>query len=224
MFCKGTIFISDIHGNLPALESVFADFKSKKVYNIVCLGDIVGYGPQINEVCEFLISHNVFTIKGNHDSYLLGETKNTRSSLVAAIISKQSKIITSSNKAWLRSLPKTYDDSDCSFRHGGWLDTLEEYFNGHFDYFNGRNEKIFASGHTHIPRIIELKNKYYLNPGSIGFPRDGDWRPSYIYLDLNGHPIVNRVEYDLDSFLTKVNKSYLPFERYKVALTTGSPL
>lgn len=82
--------------------------------------------------------------------------------------------------------------------HGGWINPLDEYVRPSEKYFEGMESLFFVSGHSHVPCLWCGKVKKYCNPGSVGQPRDGDWRASFATWD-GGSFEVHRVEYDVEA-------------------------
>ena len=93
--------------------------------------------------------------------------------------------------------------------HGGWRDNLDEYlYDVNEDYFANLKGRYFFSGHTHVPLINYFNTKTYCNPGSVGQPRDGDWRASYALLDeQNNRVIIRRVNYDVDQIAANMKNN-----------------
>jgi len=199
--------ISDIHGNLPALESVLRDIKKYKIKKIISLGDVSGYYPFINEVIELLKKHEVINLVGNHDRYIIDDTECPRSKTANICLNYQKKVIKEENIAWLRESIKKYEFDDISMVHGGWDDYEDEYiYKVSNSYFKNLNYKYFFCGHTHVQKHIVLKSEQeFINPGSVGQPRDGDDRASYCFFDLVSKEVtLKRVSYDIDMISKKM--------------------
>jgi len=177
--------ISDIHGNFPALQSVMEDINKQNVTKIISLGDVSGYYPFINEVIEILKKKNVINLIGNHDRYIIDDTECPRSNSANICLNYQKSIITDKNKMWLKRSFITYEFDNISMVHGGWIDYEDEYiFKLREEYFDVFDFKFFFCGHTHVQKHIILKNrKEFINPGSVGQPRDGDNRAGYCLFD-----------------------------------------
>jgi len=199
--------LSDIHGNLPALQNVMDDMSDKGVDSIVSLGDVSGYYPFINEVIALLRSHNVINLIGNHDRYIIDNTDCPRSVSANKALKYQRSVITKENRDWLsRSVPSLHI-GEASMVHGGWNDPEDEYlYKIDPVYFERFNEKFFFCGHTHVQTHIALGNgKYFTNPGSVGQPRDGLATAAYaLFDDKNGIVELRRVAYDIDSVSAKM--------------------
>ncbi len=187
--------ISDIHGNHVALSAVLSKLDSLGVTEIVCLGDIGGYYCQINECCDELRAREIFCLMGNHDWYLVNNKTCPRSNSANICLQYQQKVISDSNKSWLSTLLPHAKLGSLNIVHGGWSDPIDEYVKPSAEYFSSIEGIFFASGHTHVPCILDMQNKTYCNPGSVGQPRDGDPRASFALFD-GKHFSLHRVEYD----------------------------
>jgi predicted phosphodiesterase len=226
--------ISDIHGNLEALQAVLADAERFKAEAIYCLGDIVAYGPNPRECVDLAMEWKVCLL-GNFDFATLTEPRYfspvaersvlwSARQLKAPIPSQEA-----SDRRWgfLASLPRHHWDGSILFVHGSPVNALNGYVFPE-DIYNPRKlEEIFAhivghcfNGHTHIPGVFtagwkfftpaDLDDVYRLtasktlcNVGSVGQPRDGDWRACYVLFD--GEVIrFRRVEYDIDETIRKI--------------------
>lgn len=189
--------ISDIHGNYVALRQVLQAIDEQGITDIYCLGDIVGYYPQVNEVCDELRKRNVKALTGNHDWYMLADSFCERSQTVNDTLAYQKKVITPENLAWLKSLPAHLEYKGLSMVHGGWTNPIDEYLEPSHEYFSKIGGKYFASGHKHVQRLEDYGDKVYCNPGSVGQPRDGDNRAAFATWD-GSQFTLHRVAYDFD--------------------------
>lgn len=218
--------LSDVHANLPALESVVADLP--EVDAVWVLGDIVGYGPQPNEVIELLQSMGARSVLGNHDGAAIGIV-NARyfNPDARAAIEWTAEQLDPNARAYIAALPEVRREPDLGLTavHGSPRDPIWEYITGadvaaaNVDAFDTR---ICLFGHTHQPVAfrsaedgvetilglpdtsvaIEAGDRYLLNPGSVGQPRDGLRDAAYGVLDLDGTAsgsmAFHRVAYDVD--------------------------
>lgn len=198
--------LSDIHGNLPALEAVFQDAISLGCSRFISLGDVVGYYAQPSECIDLLLQHKVLNIMGNHDFYLVFNTTCTRSKVVAEMVDYHKKIINKAQLDWIRKSLPIYWEDGCLFVHGGLDDFQEQYLYTIDKKMIPIDTDYFFSGHTHVQIFIEFGQKAYCNPGSVGQPRDGDWRAAYAILD-NQKIILRRVKYDIDRTAAVMKKA-----------------
>lgn len=190
--------ISDIHGNYPALKAVVEDIHRHGCNQIISLGDVAGYYCFINECIDLCKEQGIVNILGNHDYYLTSGIGCPRSYSANVCLEYQAKVITPENMKWLHNSEPFIDIADISMRHGGWKDPLDEYiYEFSFDMVMDRNERIFVSGHTHKQLLMRDKGKIYLNPGSVGQPRDYDPRAAYAIITDDYDVILQRVEYPI---------------------------
>lgn len=223
--------ISDVHANLEALEKVLRNIGEVEVY---CLGDLVDYGADPNEVVEIVRRRGTKSIVGNHDvAALTGDTAgfNPRAAMSSRWTADR---LTHANTAYLRSLTQElrveFEEVKVYFTHGSPDDRLWEYVDprthsdlfGH--YLDRLGVRVLGLGHTHIPYVWSEGQRVVFNPGSVGQPRDGDWRASYALLSVDGSAFkveLRRVEYDVEKAASKVRAAGLPVS-FAERLLTGS--
>jgi predicted phosphodiesterase len=209
--------LSDIHGNLPALEAVL---RAVAPYDAVWqLGDIVGYGPQPNEVVERLVAESAIGVRGNHDSAALGDlATDAFNDDARAAIEWTAERLSESARGWLAGLPRRRDEQGFTLTHGSPRDPTWEYIfsapiaRANFAAFLTSHCLV---GHTHVPlvfreddgKVQEIdvrdgatlaldKRRTIINPGSVGQPRDGDPRACAMILDTDSRTLRwHRVEY-----------------------------
>ena len=200
-------FISDIHGNYPALQAVLSELDKLNCKKLYFLGDVTGYYCMVNECMDALRERNVECILGNHDYYILNNEKCPRSYTVNKCLDFQRTVIREDNFKWLRTFRNQIKVDDISMVHGGWNDYLDEYISD-FSFLDKKEGfSFFFSGHTHVQ--IERKGQYgrYYNPGSVGQPRDRDSRAAYAYMDDKKKVHLKRVEYDIDQIVFAMKKA-----------------
>lgn len=214
--------LSDIHSNLDALESVLSSLDSYDA--LFCLGDLVGYGAQPNEVIEQVRTlEPQVLIAGNHDyAVATGDTSDFAVHAALAVEWTRRKI-NQRNLDYLISLPHSSSLEQDGLRvaayHGSPRDPINEYV------FPGTAEFILRSmielakadvlllGHTHVPMETKTASGYLFNPGSVGQPRDGDPRASYAVLNMEKDNVdfeIKRIDYDIDSAANKISLEPLP--------------
>jgi len=234
--------ISDIHGNLEALESVIEKLGEEGVDKVVCLGDLVGYGADPNECIRRVRRLTDLVVAGNHDWAAVGRLDTTYFNPHArSAIYWTSKKLTRESYDYLLGLPLTLELEGVVMVHatpsrpGEWHYILspEEAF-VEFAAFTARAAFI---GHSHSPAVfyqgertgvidhkypfvMEPGKRYIVNIGSVGQPRDGDPRASYaVYDSSTGEVAIRRVEYDVASAQKKILESGIsPFLAYRLAL------
>ena len=200
--------ISDIHANEQALKAVLADASSKGVDRIVCLGDIVGYGPLPAETLRTTRAACHIAVAGNHDDAVSGRSSaDGFIGLAKDAVSRHRDALTPDDIAWLKNLPYVYEGDGFIACHGDFTDPAnflylesEEDAKANFETIGAR---IAFVGHTHTPGIfltgrsgnvykiqpqdftIEDDKRYIVNPGSVGYPRekDGQCLSSYVIYD-----------------------------------------
>jgi predicted phosphodiesterase len=212
--------ISDVHANLEALEAVLGQVRGTDLY---CLGDLVDYGANPNEVVETVRKEARMVIMGNHDmAATTGDTSQFNAR--AAISSKwTAKTLTGSNMDYLRGLPREWKSTMAGvptyFAHGSPDDQLWEYVDPstHRDLFGHYLTKLSVGliglGHTHVPYVWREPNGVVFNPGSVGQPRDGDPRASWALVTIEGDRVgveVRRVQYDTDAAASRIRRAGLP--------------
>jgi len=194
--------ISDIHANLAALRAVLAEIG--EVEAIFCAGDVVGYGPNPNECCELMRQYRVRAVQGNHDfvcanldrldgayedfppedQALCEDMFDQKNSAAQAASVWTNHVLTEENKQFLRQLPLRIEDGGLTIVHGKpgtKADMLNEYMlpgEVREVRFAGIEGRILVVGHSHIP----IRTPCVVNPGSVGQPRDRNWRASFAML------------------------------------------
>lgn len=229
---KYAIF-SDIHGNLEAYESVLKALKREKRLKYFCAGDIVSYGADPVACIKITRKLNPVIVGGNHDWASVGLTPieyfndYARKSVLWTASSLDEK-----GKDYLRSLPLIYIDNEITMVHGTLMrpEDFEYIFDLDTAYkmTNLMVTRIGFVGHSHVPGIFTLENgkieytkgpkvkiekqkRYLVNVGSVGQPRDGDWRASFAIFDRDAGTIeIRRVEYDLPKAQKKILDAGLP--------------
>ncbi len=223
----------DVHSNLEGLEAVLADAKAHHCTHFVCLGDIVGYNANPKECLDIVRALECPTVKGNHDELACMDSHPSNvSGLANEGIAYTRAQLTPDDLAWLDALKFVRQVRDFTIVHAT-LDTPHKwgYVLNQLDAgasFSYQHTQVCFFGHTHVPRayirdhhvrtierwdtiVIEPGKKYFLNVGSAGQPRDGDWRASYAIFHLKEHHVeLRRLEYDVETTQKKIIAAGLP--------------
>jgi diadenosine tetraphosphatase ApaH/serine/threonine PP2A family protein phosphatase len=223
--------ISDIHSNLTALQTALNYIQEIKPDKIVCLGDIVGYGPRPNECVELIHQNCQISLMGNHDHAVLGLTDTYHFNQYAReAINWTRKTLTIQNKAYLENLTFSHHENEILYVHSTpvhpeeWHYILSEYEAR--QYLEKMKQNICFVGHSHIPILfgtdkkpiyeeeIDLdleKQKYIVNVGSVGQPRDGDPRLCFVLLDTaSGILKFIRLDYPIQETYDEILENQLP--------------
>ncbi len=226
--------ISDVHGNLPALEQVLAAVEQERPDAVWCLGDTVGYGPWPVECCRLVRERAAVCLVGNHDLGALGELDLGDFAPDAAAAARwTADVLDSSSRQWLRSLRPSADLTAASLYHGSPRDPVWEYVlsaDAALAALTAAARPLVLVGHSHVPLALRLDERglvgghspdgttsdllagrWLLNPGSVGQPRDGDPRAAWLLLDLAaGRAYHRRVAYDVAAAQDAIRRAGLP--------------
>src|ERR1700726_175237 len=233
------LVLSDLHANATALNAALAASEGRWE-RVVCLGDVVGYGPDPNEVTSKIRELGAQTIRGNHDKAATGLMPTDDFNPVAkAAVDWTRSELSADNLKWLTELPHgPLEISGIVLVHGAFQDedeyvftpaqaleglldsTAEVTFFGHthhqggFSYLNSKLEVLQIHprmNESFAPLRLEPPRRYLLNPGSVGQPRDADPRAAFAIADLE-HQTVEfwRVEYDIAAVQQRMRKARLP--------------
>lgn len=229
--------ISDIHGNLHALQATLDALSELQVDRIICCGDLVGYGANPNEVVDLIREREIPAIAGNHDHAALLLTDISYFNQVAKeAVLWTKKVLTEKNTEFLRELPLYIRDTenDVFFVHASPKDPAEWNYiitmgdaRMNFNYFT---ETACFVGHSHQPFIIENNEgslhcstrpdievkegcRYLVNVGSVGQPRDRKAKPCFVVYDVEKKLIeIKRTTYDLPAAQRAIIEAGLPRE------------
>jgi putative phosphoesterase len=201
--------LADIHANLPALEAVLEDLPPVDA-RVIC-GDIVGYYPDADPVCDLLRGLDAHVIRGNHDAYVIGALAPAPEYAAAYKTDWTRAHLSAVNLRWLAGLPVElsfrWDDLKVTARHASPWDE-ESYLYADSprlaEVVLQRGEMLLL-GHTHHPMQVAAGEGRILNPGSVGQPRD--WNPlaSYAVLDTRERTAqLRRVAYDVGAFQARL--------------------
>jgi predicted phosphodiesterase len=222
----------DIHANLQALEAVLSDARTQLCTHYVCMGDIVGYNANPRECLALVRELECPTVKGNHDEQASMITEGEGfNALAEEAIQWTREQLSEDEKAWLRELRIQRQVRDFTIVHAT-LDTPHKwgYVFNQLDAatsFSYQHTALCFIGHTHSPKayvrdgsvrsmpldILSLQQgkKYLINVGSVGQPRDGDWRSAYCIYDTGTNEVeLRRIEYDIETARAAILDAGLP--------------
>ena len=222
----------DIHANLEALEAVLSDAADQGCTRFTCIGDVVGYNADPRECLRVVQQLDCPVVKGNHDE---GASMDTEilglNPLAQRALEWTREALTEPDKQWLRDLPFVRRVGDFTIVHAtldspsGWNYVTNKY--DAMASFAYQFTPICFFGHTHAPCFfvrdsavrqemggtvrVEEGKKYFINVGSGGQPRDGDWRASYVVYDVHNQKVTfRRLKYDIQRAQEKILKAGLP--------------
>lgn len=227
--------LSDIHANRHALEAVLRDVAATAAREIWCLGDLVGYGADPNDCVRLVRDNAAVCLAGNHDLGVTGAIPLHEFSPGAALAARWTQeVIDPDCLAWLSALEPHATRSGTGLFHGSPRDPIWEYVMSVlladlcFDAFE---ERLGLIGHSHVACSFERRagepatgsprradevvdvaaERWLLNPGSVGQPRDGDPRAAWLLLDLTaGTAAWRRTAYDVDAAAAAIRAARLP--------------
>jgi predicted phosphodiesterase len=242
--------ISDIHANLPALEAVLGDISARPDVDATYhLGDLVGYAPWPNEVVERIRDVKIAGVAGNYDSTVGLDYKHCgckyedphQAELAHLSFEWTKAHVTADVKCVLAALPFRIDlrplgghvsGPTVMLVHGApTLNTLyltedrpDTFFSRMAEIAGAKAGDVLCFGHTHLPWHRTIDGIHFVNTGSVGRPKDGDWRAGYVILDVDKSDVrleFNRVEYDVDAVAKAIRASELPDEFAEYLLAGG---
>lgn len=227
------LILSDIHGNLPALEAVLASVATEE-YELISLGDVVGYGPYPGQCLELMRQQQARLIMGNHDAGLIKKIPlHDFNQLAVKAIKWTRRQLSHDDLAYISSFSRGLIFKNWQFVHGGPESPLDEYLDSKAKIkwaMRGIKSDYLVTGHTHKPLFAEFgeqikklnispgeryhlkeNTNYYFNPGSVGQPRDGDPRASFTLVNPDGGYLeYRRVKYDIEQTVSKIREEGLP--------------
>jgi predicted phosphodiesterase len=223
--------MADIHANLEAFQAVLEDSKEQKCSDYVFLGDFVGYCADPKACVDIVRGMNAPCVKGNHDEYCATDVPlNSFTPRAAKGVQWTRKQLTENDRAWLHNLPLMRKVDDFTIVHatldgpGRWgyvFDRLAAAAS-----FAYQTTRICFFGHTHVPIALARdmiirggsytkvqvvpKKDYFVNPGSVGQPRDNNPNAAYAIYDKENRTIeLRRIAYDIDAAQKKIRDAGL---------------
>ncbi len=230
--------LSDIHSNLIALERVLDAVASEQPDQVWCLGDVVGYGPHPQACVDQVQARAQLCLAGNHDLAVAGQVAlDDFNDIARGAVLWQRQHLSAEALAWLAARPSRHEEQDVTLAHASPRDPVWEYID--CDYVATANFPHFQTqiclvGHTHLaigwrnratswrrpvqrvveppdqPLFLNPQQRWLLNPGSVGQPRDRDPRAAYALLDLAAHTWTwRRLAYDIDAVAAAIQAAGL---------------
>jgi predicted phosphodiesterase len=236
--------LSDVHGNLAALEAVLVDVDAAAVDEIWCLGDLTGYGARPNECVAVMRERAAICLVGNHDLVVRGDLGvDAFTSDAAAAATYAREHLQESEREWLRTLEASGEREGVELYHGSIRDPVWEYVltaEIATACLKRQQSDLALVGHSHVALAVHLENDELkgglaapdslyelrdrhclLNPGSVGQPRDRDPRAAWLLLDGEAETAhFRRTDYDIERTQTEIREAGLP-ERLASRLSTG---
>ena len=223
---------SDVHANLEALEAVIANAREHHCTHFICLGDIVGYNANPRECLDIVRDMDCPTVKGNHDEQASQPAASGDFNEMAERAMTWTRAqLSEKDREWLRNLRLQRQVRDFTIVHAT-LDTPGQWgyvFNDldAIASFTYQHTSLCFFGHTHWPTafvrddnvrripvgqiVLSPGKKYFINGGSVGQPRDRDWRAAYSILHTDRQVVEQRrIKYDLETAQRKIRDAGLP--------------
>jgi diadenosine tetraphosphatase ApaH/serine/threonine PP2A family protein phosphatase len=227
--------ISDVHANWHALEAVLAAIDEEQPDELWCLGDLVGYGPRPNPCCTTVKERAAICLAGNHDLGVLGQLdleEFAPDAKGSALWTRD--VLTDDSRSWLEALSPKGRMEGAEIFHASPRDPIWEYvltLEAVEAAFELTEEPLVLVGHSHVPLALALTDgtvaggiapdatvaelgrgsRLLLNPGSVGQPRDGDYRAAWLLLDFaGGRASFRRVPYPVEKTQAEISERGLP--------------
>lgn len=234
--------LSDMHGNSAATEAVLADIDARDPDEVICLGDLVGYGARPNETIDLIRERSIPTIMGNYDDGVgfdrddcgcaykdVGERERGQQSLMWS-----RSAVTDDRKAYLRSfapeLRREIHGVRIRLVHGSPR-RMNEYLFADRDAASlariarGADCDVLVFGHTHVPWTRDIEGVRFINTGSVGKPKDRDPRAGWVMLEIAADGTVSsdlhRVEYDILTMAAAIRDADGLPDHYAIDIETG---
>ena len=229
--------ISDIHSNLEALEAVLEDLQDQSVESIYCLGDLVGYAANPNEVIDLLWHNRVKCMIGNHDYACLNQhamDELIRNAREAIAFTK--RVLTPESYSFLKEMPRMISENGIFLTHGMPPALFDEYLDMQSAFelkqgFSSFPEQVAFVGHTHLFEVVELTDngkiekyefdgfkldmkptsRYLISAGSVGQPRDDNREAGYLIFDTDIQQVIKlTIQYNVELTIEKIKAAGLP--------------
>jgi len=233
--------VSDIHANLPAFEAVLDDIAAIEPEEIWCLGDVVGYGADPDRCTELVAERCDVCLVGNHDLAVLGALDISSFSPAAAAAARWTREVARPETiSFLERLAPADTEREVALYHASPRDPIWEYVlwpDQAAECIRAQAKRVSLIGHSHVALFFALADegpaaddeeargaqagaetrldlrhgRWLVNPGSVGQPRDGDWRAAWLELETSDWTATfHRVEYEIDRAADAIAASDLP--------------
>ena len=231
--------ISDIHAYPPALERVLADAERYGMEQVVCVGDVVGYGPDPVGAISILRERGIPTVMGNHDAAVVGR-RDTGSMLGSAAegTARHRRELGEDDLSWLKSLPCVYEGDGFAVAHANFVTPMgmgyiQEALDARASLIH-REEQMLFVGHTHVPAVFtfgfgsdphfpdcsQVQNirdfrmvkgwRYLVNVGSVGYPRVKDYSSYVLFDSTTGDVLFRKVDFDFAGYKAALRAKSIP--------------
>jgi putative phosphoesterase len=209
--------LSDVHGNLRALEAVTDDLRRQAPDLVVHAGDLALNGPRPAEVVDRIRDFGWPGARGNADELLwagLDPVPPAEREFAEALRQATLRLLGPDRVRWLRRLPRLWRQGELVVMHASPTTVEEappvEASDRHLlDTYGGLEARLVVYAHLHRPFVRRIGPLTVANTGSVGWPVDGDWRPSYLLID-DAEVSVRRVAYDLEAHIAELRASTYP--------------
>ncbi len=231
--------ISDIHSNWEALQAICKKLNKSGYDQLVCLGDVVGYGPDPARCIDYLIEHNIKCLKGNHDAFTADTDHKLEWGLqetASLMVQWTQSVLDPARLKWLEALPMHMIVEGINMVHASLECVSGEYWPYVLDqktaqfHFYLQDTRLAFCGHVHIPLLFtasggvikmemlrrrslpeKLSAKFLISPGSVGQPRDMDWRAAAVIFETADSKIIPvRSNYDVVKLRDKFKQPGMP--------------
>lgn len=216
--------ISDIHSNVDALKAVIKDIRSKGIKDIYCTGDLIGYYHDPNGVVDVIKAEEVITIQGNHDQKYIDKKPLNQTDLknvsekekFAGSFHHNNQLLSDENRHFLEICPETLtvdlNGHQLLLVHGAPSGSKVYMYQGDpiiSDVAKTLKEDGIVYGHTHIPYVETVEGKLFVNPGSVGKPKQASKKSTYVTIDEDLKVTHYEVTYNQDQVRLAIEKEPL---------------